>query len=268
MHRSHEIYFRSSAGAILATLALSTIPAVMAQSTPAPEWSLVTITTIKPDARSDYEAWQKEITAAYKKAEVPSRAVLQTVMGNLLEYVSVSPLTHFANMDGPSPIERALGKEDAAGLMRKGSAYVTSVHRVASRALDNMSIRTKTSEPSEYALVTSMHLVAGKESEFNGWMKNEYLPAMKKAEVKNFWVSQTMFGGDPNERILVRLMKNMGEFDAGPVLTKALGEEGARKLRARSAGIVDSVHFSVLRYRTDLSYDMTTEGGQKTASAK
>lgn len=266
MHRSHQIHFRSSAGAILA-LALSAIPAVMAQSTPAPEWSLVTITTIKPDTRSDYEAWQKEITAAYKKAEVPSRAVLQTVMGNLLEYVSVSPLTHFANMDGPSPIERALGKEDAAGLMRKGSAYVTSVHRLASRALDDMSIRTKTSEPSEYALVTSMHLVAGKESEFNGWMKNEYLPAMKKAEVKNFWLSQTMFGGDPNERIIVRLMKNMGEFDAGPVLTKALGEEGARKLRAKSAGVVDSVHFSVLHYRTDLSYE-TTQGGQKAASAK
>jgi len=268
MHRSYETRFRSTACAVLASLALSTIPAVMAQSTPAPEWSLVTITTIKPDARSEYEAWQKEVTAAFKKAEVPSRAVLQTVMGNLFEYVSVSPLTHFANMDGPSPIERALGKEDAAGLLRKGAAYVTSVHRVASRALDDMSIRTKTSEPSEYALVTSMHLVAGKESEFNAWMKNDYLPAMKKAEVKNFWVSQTMFGGDPNERIIVRLLKNLAEFDAGPVLTKALGEEGARKLRARGTGIIDSVHFSVLHYRADLSYEMTTQGAQPTASAK
>jgi len=150
--------------------------------------------------------------------------------------------------------------------MRKGSTYVTSVRRLASRALGDMSIRTKTSEASEYALVTSMHLAAGKESEFNAWMKNEYLPAIKKAEVKNFWVSQTMFGGDPNERIIVRIMKNMGEFDAGPVLTKTLGEEGARKLRARSAGIVDSVHFSVLHYRTDLSYDLTTQQMQTTSA--
>jgi len=265
MHPSYKVPF--SAGAMLVTLALSTAPAVTAQSTPAPEWSLVTITTIKADARSDYEGWQKEVTAAYKKAQVPSRAVLQTVMGDLLEYISVSPLTHFADLDGPSPIERALGKEDAAGLMRKGSTYVTSVHRLASMALSDMSIHTKTSEASEYALVTSMHLAAGKESEFNAWMKNEYLPAMKKAEVKNFWVSQTLFGGDPNERITVRLIKNMGEFDAGSVLTKALGEEGARKLRTRSAGIVDSVHFSVVRYRTDLSYDMTTQM-QATAPAK
>jgi hypothetical protein len=75
-----------------------------------------------------------------------------------------------------------------------------------------------------------------------------------------------MFGGDPNERIIVRIMKNMGEFDAGPVLTRALGEEGARKLRARSAGIVDSVQFSVLHYRTDLSYDLTMQQMQTTSA--
>jgi hypothetical protein len=268
MHRNHKIRFLFSAGAIVATLAFSAIPCVFAQSTPVREWSLVTVATIKPDMRSDFEVWQKEITTAYKKAEVPSRAVLQTVMGDPFEYVSVAPLVRFADMDGLSPIERALGKEDAVALMLKGSTYVTSVHRIASIALNDMSIRTKTSEPSEYALLTSMHLVAGKESEFNAWMKNEYLPAMKKAEVKNFWVSQTMFGGDPNERITLRLMKNMGEFDAGPVLTKALGEEGARKLRARSAGIIDSVHFSVLHYRADLSYDKTIQQLQATTSAK
>jgi hypothetical protein len=125
MYRNHEIRFLSSAGAIVATLALSAIPSVFAQSAPAPKWSLVTVATIKPDMRSDFEVWQREITAAYKKAGVPSRAVLQTVMGDLFEYVSV----------------------------------------------DDMSIRTKTSEPSEYALLTSMHLVAGKESEFNAWIE-------------------------------------------------------------------------------------------------
>lgn len=266
MQQSHKISFRFGVSAILAAVALSAIPFVFAQSTPAPQWSLITTTTIKPDMRSEYEAWQKEMTAAFKKADVPSRAVLQTVMGDVLQYVTVVPLAHFADMDGPSPVERALGKEDAAGLMRKGSAYVTSIHREASMALNDMAIHTKTSEPLNYALVTIMHLVPGKGSEFNAWMKNEYFPAMKKAEVKNFWVSQTMFGGDPTERITVRLMKNMAEFDQGSMLTKALGEEGARKLMAGTAGFAESVHYSVLHYRTDLSYDKTAP--QVQASAK
>jgi hypothetical protein len=255
MFRSYKPRFVYLASSIRIALVLSTIPAMMAQSTPAPEWSIVTLTTIKPDMRSEYEAFQKEMSAAYKKAEVPSRAVLQTVMGNVLEYVSVAPLAHFADMDGPSPVERALGKADAQGLMRKGVACMTSAQRVASLALNDMSIRTKTQEKSEYVMVTNYHLASGKEAEFNAWMKNDYLPAMKKAEVKNFWLSQTMFGGEPNERIAVRPIKNMGELDAGPVLTKALGQEGALKLRAKSAGVIDSVHFSVLHYRADLSYD-------------
>src|SRR5438309_10251776 len=135
MFRSHESRFSYRAGAIWVAFALSTAPAIMAQSTPAPEWSLVTITTVKPEMRSDYEAFQKEMSAAYKKAQVPSRAVLQTVMGNLLEYISVAPLAHFADMDGPSPVERALGKADAEGLIRKGVACTTSAHREASLAL-------------------------------------------------------------------------------------------------------------------------------------
>jgi hypothetical protein len=191
--------------------------------------------------------------------------VLQTVMGNMLEYVSVAPLAHFADMDGPSPVERALGKADADGLIRKGLACTTSAHRMASLALNDISIRTKTQENSEYAMVTSYHLMAGKEAEFNAWIKNDYLPAMKKAEVKNFWVSQTVFGGEPNERITVRLVKNMAEFDAGPVLRKTLGEEGALKVMAKSAGMIDSVHYSVLHYRADLSYDT---GASQVASLK
>src|ERR1700693_1089983 len=108
MHRSREIRSCFSVGAFFPALALSIVPAVTAQSTSAPEWSVVTITTIKPEMRSEYEAWQKEVSAAYKKAEVPSRAVLQTVLGDLFEYVAVAPLAHFVNMDGPSPLERAL----------------------------------------------------------------------------------------------------------------------------------------------------------------
>src|SRR3989442_559592 len=109
----------ATTGAILAAFALANVQTLVAQSEPAPKWSVVTITTIKPEMRTEYETWQKQLTAAYKRAEVPSRAVLQTVMGNLYEYVSVFPIAHFADMDGPSPVERALGKEEAANLMRK-----------------------------------------------------------------------------------------------------------------------------------------------------
>jgi hypothetical protein len=258
----------ATAGAILTAIALVNVQTLVAQTEPAPKpkWSVVTVTTIKPEMRTEYEAWQKQMSAAFKKAEIPSRAVLQTIMGNLLEYVAVAPLAHFADLDGPSPIERAFGKDEAAVFMRKGAAYVTAVQRMASLALDDMSIQTETPEPAPYAVVTIMHVVPGKGPDFAAWMKSEYMPAMKKAEVKNFWVNQTVFGGDPNERVTVRPLNTMSEIDAGPIARKALGEEGARKLMSKTAGMIDSTRFSIVRYRPDLSY--RTAPAAKSASAK
>ena len=140
------------------------------------------------------------------------------------------------------------------------------VNQCAARvSMDDLSIRTE-SEPAPYAIVTVMRLVPGKVQEFSTWMKDEYMPAMKKAEVKNLWVSQTVFGGNSLERVAVRPIKSMSEIDGGPVLTKALGAEEARKLGMRRATLVDSSQLLVLKYRPDLSYRMSPP--TKTASVR
>jgi hypothetical protein len=212
------------------------------------------VTRVKPEARLEWEAYQKEVTAAYQKAGVPARAVLQTVFGDLNEFISVAPLMKFADMDGAGPLERALGTEGAAKLRRRGVAYVTSQHRYASLRSPDLAILTKTSEPMPYAMVTSYTLAPGKAQEFNAFMKNDFIPMLKKAEVSNFWVSQTVFGGE-SERVAVRLMKKLGEIDDGPIARRALGPEGAQKLAAKAAGIVASTRTVIVRYRADLSYE-------------
>jgi hypothetical protein len=50
-------------------------------------------------------------------------------------------------------------------------------------------------------------------------------------------------------------MRKLGEFDDGPVARRVLGPGGAQTLNAKQAGIVESVHSEVLRYRADLSYE-------------
>src|SRR5690242_13289008 len=205
MPDTRQIISWGKAGTVLTALALAIGPCLLAQSqTPqTPKWSVVTFTTIKPDMRAEFEAWQKELTAAYKKADVPSRAVVQTLLGDLFEYISISPISRFGDLDGPSPVERALGKEDSEKLMQKGRSLITSAHRITSASLDDLSIRTPTSEPAPYALVIIAQLAQQKNSEFESWAKDQYLPVLKKAEVKNFWISRTVFGGDPDERVMV-----------------------------------------------------------------
>lgn len=224
-------------------------------NTPPPQsWSIVMVSQIKPEARQEWDAYQKEISAAYKKAGVPSRAVLETVFGDLNEFISVTPLAKFSDMDGEGPLVRALGADGAAKLRRRGAALVTSQRRFASLASQDLSIQTKTSEPEPYAMVTTLTLAPGKVQEFNAYMRDDYIPMLKKAQVANFWVNQTVFGGQ-SERVTVRLMKKLGDIDGGPLARRALGAEGAQKLAAKATGLTTSSRTSIVRYRADLSYE-------------
>jgi hypothetical protein len=238
--------------------ALSSLAQQSVQSSK-PHWSVITVTTVKPDMRDQHEAYQKELTAAFKKAEVPSRVVLDSVMGDLLEYVSIYPIANFAELDGGFPAERALGKEGYTSLRAKLSGTVTSVRRLAALEIEDLRIRTDVKEPMPYGLVMFVRAAPGKGPEFEAWLKNDYFPVMKKAELKNFSVSRNVFGSNPNEYVVVRLMEKLGEIDAGPPLRKVLGAEGADKLMAKTAGIVDSVEYRIYRYRPELSYEMAVQ---------
>lgn len=218
-----------------------------------PNWAVVTTAQIKPEFRPEFESAMKEISAAYKKVNAPFE-VVETLLGDLDEYISISPLAKFADMDGPSVLVRGLGEAGSQQLLRRIRRYVNSVHRVTTISMHNISIETDVPDPGPYAHVTSYHLRHGKGAEFVAFMKDDYIPAMRKADVANLWVSQTVFGGDLNERVVVRPMHKLAEIDAGPLTRKALGVEGARQMMAKSNDIIESVHYSVVRLRPDLSY--------------
>ncbi len=248
--------FRPAFTGALLTLTLSAPHAITAQEQAAQVWSVTTISRIKLEARADYDAWQKQITAAHKKAGIPSRVVLQTFLGDVSEYIVITPLKNLAELDGDTPVQRALGKEGAAALMSKSRPYVTSVHRVVGLDLPELSFRTMMSGAPTLVVATIMRLAPGRARDWESWVRDEYLPAAKKAEIKNFWVSRPVFGGDSNERYIVRPIKSMAELDAGPFTVKALGADGARQVMAKLAGMVQSQETRVVRYRSDLSYQM------------
>src|SRR2546430_15682220 len=97
-----------SAGICALTISLSGIS--FAQPNPAPQWSVITVSQIKPEFRMEYEAAQKELSAAYKKAGIASRLVVQTILGDLEEYTTIVPLANYAEMDGPTPTVKTLGE--------------------------------------------------------------------------------------------------------------------------------------------------------------
>ena len=238
-------------GAAVVALTCVTASISTGQTPPVQEWSIVTTVQIKPEFRVEYEGVQKDVSAVFKKANVP-RFVVQTILGDLDEYITITPLAKYAELDGQSVLAKAMGDAGSQKILRRIGGYLLGVHRVTTLAMNDISIRTP-GDQGEYAHVTTWRLAPGKAGEFTEFMKNDYLPAMKKADVANLWLSRPIFGGDLDERVMVRLMHKMAELDAGPLTTKALGADGARQLGIKQAAIIRSTNYRVVHLRTDLS---------------
>jgi hypothetical protein len=120
--------------------------------------------------------------------------------------------------------------------------------------MPEVSLRAPTAEPAPYAQVVTFMLAPGKAGEYQSYLKNDYLPMLRKGQVANFWVSRPIFGGEGMERVTVRPLKKLAEIDDGPIARRILGPEEAQKLTQKAAGLYQSVRSRIVRYRPELSY--------------
>jgi len=94
-------------------------------------------------------------------------------------------------------------------------------------------------------------IVAGRDDEYENFIKSAVLPAVKKASPKGFLVSRVVYGGNLNQYSSVVLLDNFADLQRW---REAFGKEAtAAKLAAKSAGIVTSRENAIYRYVPDLS---------------
>ena len=124
-----------------AAVALCFAGAVLAQSGPAPAaHSQVVMVHVKADMLNEWMDLQKnEFIPAQKKAGVTTRTTYQTVFGNTNEFLTVTPLNKYAEFDGQSQLEHALGTVGAARLAAKLQECLESREVFISNALPELS---------------------------------------------------------------------------------------------------------------------------------
>lgn len=231
--------FGRLATASLATLAFGiSLPVqVSAQEAAAPQWVRFTVETVKPDMVQEYEGYKKQLAAAYKKAGLPVYAVLRNYSGNRFEYTTATFVMKFGDLDGPSPILKALGEEAFNNLVAGVNRCVTSTTWYFSLPWDDVSIN-KGSPAGQYFLRTRVPVATGKNAEYRAYLKNELKPVMEKGGVAWYRASTPVFGGPAGTVETLRALKNLAEIDQGPVPTRVLGAAGAQALTAKAAGLV------------------------------
>ncbi len=241
-------------GASALALALWLPALCLAQSAPpAPARSHVVLVHVKPDMLNEWINLQKnELIPALKKAGVKTRTTYRTLLGNSYEFISVTPFDQFAQLDGQGPVVRALGAEGAAQLTAKLSKCTESRQVFISNPMPDLSTAPAGELPA-MGVFTRRRVAAGKMQDYQSFIKNEILPIYKKAEAR-YTVSRRGLGANSNDVVSITWLSKAADLDAGPLITRALGQEGAAKLAAKGAGLATLIETVVRQRVPELSY--------------
>lgn len=233
-----KITFKQLVAASLAALILGIgLPALAsAQGAAAPQWLRFSTEIVKPEMVEEYEAYKKQLAAAFKKAGQPVYVVFRNYSGNRFEYTTVTYVAKFGDLDNPSPIRDALGAEAFTNLVDGINRCLTSSTWHFSLPWDDVSIDK--AGTGEYFLRTRTPIAPGKNPEYRTYLKNEMKPVLEKGGVTWYRVSTPVFGGPAGMVETMRKLKNLAEIEGGPLTTRVLGEAGAQALTAKAASLV------------------------------
>jgi len=223
---------------------------------PASQLLVITQVSVKPEMMAEFQNFMKNTTnPALKKGGLKWRHVWQSTnyAGDAFEFVLVAPFDKFADFDGASPLEKALGSQGFADWSAKAGSFVKGVHRYIIRTRPDLGVMSSKAYAPKLAVISSVHVANGRNQDFENYIKNDFAPVMAKGGA-TYLVSQTMFGGDANEYTTLTLRDSFAEIDKGPVPVQVLGAEGAQALLQKlPAGTVTHIERSIVRFVPELS---------------
>jgi len=252
---------RALLGGVLSVGVLAAAAPTLAQvskgPSPQPEWLLVTLVSVNPGAGPDYVAFQtNEVMPAQKKGSTSGRQAWSSgIAGTPGEFVFISPVKSLAQFDAPSPMVAALGEQGAAAIAAKGAKLAQTTKRMLVRTRPDLSYRPNPgAAPTALALISVVDVVPGRRSEFEAFLKKDVVPAMQQAKVKAYSVLEVVYGDSIGTYLTAVGYDNYEQIGKGHPFQIALGDDGARKLEAKVAGIISHVDRFISRYRPELSW--------------
>jgi hypothetical protein len=232
----------------------------VAQTPPQPQRLSIQIVNVKPESVNDWLALQqKETIPALKKIGVPSREAWSTsVFGEAFEYFFATPITKFAEYDNPQgPFVRALGQEGARIYNDKVRRMINAQRTLAITIFPESIMPPPTYVP-KFMVLNFNYTVPERAGDYAAYLRNDFIPAIRKAKPVAYGVSRTLHGGDANEFVTARYMEKMADLDGPNLLQQAIGAEAAGKLTAKTAGMIQRTERRIFRFVPELSFSAGT----------
>ena len=234
------------------------------QTAPESQWLFVNIVKLNPGAATEYVDLQtKEVIPALRKGGAQGRQAWSSgVSGPVREIVYISPIASFAQFDKPNPMVTALGQEGAAALNAKTGKLAEQQRTMIVRRRTDLSYVPNPTMTAPLAIITLVDVTPGRAGDFESFIKKEVLPAMQQAKVKSYSVLQVVYGDSINAYVTAVGYDTYEAIGKGHPFQIALGDDGARKLDAKIAGIAQRVERFISRHRPDLSWSPSQAGSQ------
>jgi hypothetical protein len=237
---------------IIVAIGTTSSPSVrIAQAEVGPVWTGSTTTRVKPDMVRLFERCLKQMRDAYRHEGALWFITFETFAGDTTEYTTLVPVMKFGDLDGPSKTLSEAGRKRL--FSQSARCYTSQTREYATPQID-LDIRTEHAPLGIYWVETNTLVAPGKMADYLDWLKNDYRPALEKAGVARFQVSRPIFGATAGEVVSLRMLKSLAEIDAGTVLSRALSDQEAQEVAAKSVPLVTSSKTRIVRMRTDLSY--------------
>ncbi len=230
------------------------------QPAPGVTRSYVQLVRLKPEMVTEWIALQRnEVIPAQKKAGVTSRTTLVTQVGETFEYVIITPFPEWSAMDGPNPLQRALGNEGAAALNEKLRKCVLVQQSYMTNRRDSLSVNPDNANDVLVWQTTTRQLAPGRTAqEYYAHYRADILPAMKKAKAMGHQLGSTVaargMGAPAGEIVTVNHYAKFADLDKGSAMNAALGAEAAAAANAKGAGITTVTRTVIRRRLPDLSF--------------
>ncbi|HXG91590.1 MAG TPA: hypothetical protein VNN73_04380 [Blastocatellia bacterium] len=231
-------------------------PAAQAPAMPAPQWLSVNVVRVKPDMLLEYQEFAKnETIPTLQKGGVKSREAWTTAnFGEAYEYFYVTPIENLSQYDSPGPVIKALGEDGARAYGAKARRFIESSHTFAIQTRPDLSYAGKMGDAPKIAVVNWISIAPGRSADFENLIKSDVLPAVKKAGLQGYLVSQVMFGGDAYQYITLALADSFAEISKGSPVMRGMGQEAFNRFLPRVAGIILHQERAVVRFVPDLSF--------------
>lgn len=238
----------------LAAAGLS-VTAMSAQTTPGqPQLVNVARVTVKPDRVQEWLDIERKYSEAHKKGGGSYRYVYRNRAGNPFEYMVVSSVGKYANLDEKSRYAQGMTEAELAAIQARRNQCLDSVRITYERTIPELGIPSPAGSRRKVMRLSRTTVRSGMDAQFLAIIKDEYQPALKKAGVTSFLVRRVEWGASRNVFTMLGRHDQFAELDEGSMLTKALGVEEAAKLLAKIRQTISSTEYLLYTYLPESSY--------------